>query len=173
MNIRIVNIKLDKNKWIVFALLFTVHCSLFTSPARAQIGTWRNFLAYSDIQQIEAAGQELFVMASNGLYQYNKQDQSIYNYDKVNGLSDVTINHIRWCQQAKRLVVIYDNSNIDLIETDHTVTNISDIYHKSLAGGKTVHNVTVRNQYAYLATDYGVSKVDVKKAEITESYTFN
>ena len=170
MNIRIVNIKLDKNKWIVFALLFTVHCSLFTSPARAQIGTWRNFLAYSDIQQIEAAGQELFVMASNGLYQYNKQDQSIYNYDKVNGLSDVTINHIRWCQQAKRLVVIYDNSNIDLVETDHTVTNISDIYHKSLTGGKTVHNVTVRNQYAYLATDYGVSKVDVKKAEITESY---
>ena len=43
---------------------------LFTFlPLHAQIGTWRNHLAYHDVQQIQAAGNELFVMASNGLYQ--------------------------------------------------------------------------------------------------------
>ena len=53
----------------------------------AQIGTWHNYLAYSDIQQIKAAGNDnLFVLASNDLYQYNKTDQSIYTYDKTNGL---------------------------------------------------------------------------------------
>ena len=43
----------------------------------AQVGTWRNYLAYSDVQQIQEAGNDLFVLASNDLYQYNKEDQII------------------------------------------------------------------------------------------------
>jgi len=36
----------DKNsRWIFLAMLFTLHCSLFISPARAQIGDYRNELA--------------------------------------------------------------------------------------------------------------------------------
>ena len=83
-------------KVIIALLLSIVNCQL----SIAQIGTWRNYLAYYDVQQIQAAGDELFVLASNGLYKYNKKDQSITTYDKVNGLSDTYISHIRWCQQA-------------------------------------------------------------------------
>lgn len=136
----------------------------------AQIGTWRNYLAYHDVQQIQAAGDYLFVMASNGLYQYNKNDQSITTYDKVNALSDVTITNIRWCPQAKRLVIVYDNSNIDLIETNGNVTNISDIFSKAIIGGKNIHSIIVKDQYAYLGCDFGVVKLDVKKAEVSETY---
>jgi hypothetical protein len=107
----------------------------------AQIGTWHNYLSYDDIQDIQAAGNYLFVRASNSLYQYNKTDKSIYTYDKVNGLSDTDITHIRWCQQAKRLVVIYSNTNIDLVETNGNVINISAIYTKSVTGGKTINNI--------------------------------
>ena len=85
---------------IVLVALFTVHCSLFTSPIRAQIGTWRNYLSYAEPTQIQAAGNDLFVLASGSLYQYNQNDQSIYTYDKVNGMSDVDITHISWCKQA-------------------------------------------------------------------------
>ena len=164
------NNKLNNKKWIVFILLFTIHCSLFISPARAQIGSWRNYLAYYDIQQIQEAGNDIFVLASNGLYQYNKQDQSIHTYDKTNGLSDTYITHIRWCSQAKRLIAVYQNSNIDLVDTKGNVINISDIYTKSMIGGKTVYNITINGQYAYLACDYGISKIDVKNAQISESY---
>ena len=123
--------KINNKRWIVCIILFTILCSLFTSPIRAQIGTWRNYLAYSDVQQIQEAGNNLFVLASNDLYQYNKEDQSIYTYDKTNGLSDTYITHIRWNKQAKRLIAVYQNSNIDLIETDGNVINISDLYNKS------------------------------------------
>ena len=99
-------------------------CMMNYALCIAQIGTWRNFLSYAEPQQIQAAGNDLFVMASGGLYQYNQNDKSIYTYDKVNGMSDVDIKHIRWCKQAKRLVVVYSNSNIDLVETNGDVTNI-------------------------------------------------
>ena len=147
---------------------------LFTFlPLHAQIGTWRNYLAYHDIQDIQAAGNDLFVQASNSLYQYNKKDQSIYTYDKTRGLSDTYITHIRWCQQARRLVVVYDDSNIDLVETNGNITNISDIYSKSITGGKNIYQIYCDGIYAYLGTDYGISKINVRNAEISESYMFN
>lgn len=153
-------------KIIIALLLLTVICHL----SSAQIGTWKNYLAYHDVQQIQAAGNELFVLASNGLYQYNKQDQSITTYDKVNGLSDTYITHIRWCQQAKRLVVVYSNTNIDLIETNGNITNISDIYSKVITGDKTVYNIYIHEQYAYLCCGFGIVKLNVQRAEVSESY---
>ncbi len=139
----------------------------------AQIGTWKNYLAYHDVQQIQAAGNYLFVQASNGLYQYNKQDQSIVTYDKVNGLSDTYITHIKWCQQAKRLITVYKNCNIDLVETSGDIINISDIYTKTITGDKSINSITISNEYAYLACGFGIVKMNVKQAEISESYMLN
>jgi hypothetical protein len=150
--------------------LFFIFYFLF-SPARAQIGTWRNYLAYSDIQQISAAGNDyLFVLASNGLYQYNRQDQSIYTYDKTNGLSDTYITNICWCPQAKRLIAVYQNSNIDLIDVKGNVTNISDLYNKLLTGDKTVSSIRMDGIYAYLICGFGIVKINMQRAEIAETY---
>lgn len=154
-------------KKIVILLLWSVTC---VQLSIAQIGTWHNYLAYTNVQQIQAAGDDIFVMASNSLYQYNKNDQSIYTYDKTKGMSSTFITNIRWCPQAKKLVVVYQDANIDLIETDGTITNISDIYSKSITGGKTINGVTIYNQYAYLAAEFGVVKINVKNAEVSESY---
>ena len=151
--------------------LFFIFFSLFFSPIRAQIGTWRNYLAYSDIQQIRAAGNDdLFILASNGLYQYNKTDQSIYTYDKANGLSDTYITHICWCPQAKRLIAVYQNSNIDLIDLKGNVTNISDLYNKLMTGDKTVSSIRMDGIYAYLICGFGIVKVNMQRGEITDTY---
>ncbi|MBQ2210474.1 MAG: Por secretion system protein [Prevotella sp.] len=155
-------------KVIIALILSIVNCQL----SIGQIGTWHNYLAYQDIQQIQEAGNNLFVMASNGLYQYNKNDQSIVTYDKTNGLSDTYITHIRWCQQAKRLIAVYNTFNIDLVETNGNITNISDIYSKVITGDKTLNNIYIYNQYAYLACGFGIVKLNVKDAEISESYMF-
>ena len=154
----------------ILLLLFAIHYSLSTF---SQIGTWRNYLSYADIQQIQAAGDELFVRASGALYQYNQKDQSITTYDKTNGMSDVDITHIRWCKQAKRLVVVYSNSNIDLVETNGTTINISDLYSKLITGDKTVSSVRIDGVYAYLICGFGIVKVNVQRAEIADSYTSN
>lgn len=157
-------------KKIIIGLLLTLACFQLSV---AQVGTWRNYLSYYEIQQIQAAGDDIFVMASNGLYQYNKQDQSIYTYDKTKGLSDTEISHIKWCQQARRLVVAYSNSNIDLVETNGNIYNISDVYNKAITGGKTIYSIAVNGVFAYLACEYGITKINVKNAEVSESYILN
>ena len=141
--------------------------------AMAQIGTWKHHLAYHNVQSICKADDELFVLASNDLYQYNLNDQSITTYDKINGLSDTHITHIAWCQQAKRLIAVYQNANIDLVETDGDIINISALYSKSITGDKTVNAISIDGIYAYLHCGFGIVKVNLQRAEISETYTPN
>ncbi len=145
-------------------------CIFAFLPLKAQIGIWHNYMAYHDVQNICAAGENIFVQASNSLYTYNTTDQSITTYDKVNGLSDTYIAHIRWNPTVKRLLIVYQNQNIDLMEEGGGVTNLSDLYQKSMTDDKTVNNVYIYEQYAYLACGFGVVKVDMDRIEISESY---
>jgi len=154
----------------LFAIVFLCcYCYLAT----AQIGTWRNYLAYHNVQQICKADNELFVLASNDLYQYNLDDASITTYDKVNGLSDTRITYIAWNKKAKRLIAVYENSNIDLIEPNGDVINISALYTKPITEDKTVTAISIDDVYAYLTTSFAIIKVNMQKAEISETYNNN
>ena len=152
-------------------LLFYPHTFL---PLHAQVGTWQNHLAYYELQNICAASdKQLFVLASNSLYQYNQNDESITTYDKVNGLSDTYITHIAWNPKAQKLIVIYQNSNIDLIDTKGNIINISALYTKIMTESKEVNSLIIDDIYAWLDCDFGYVKVNMQKAEITDTYTPN
>lgn len=157
--------------WMISLSFIIFHLSFQYSFA--QVGTWKNYLAYSEVQQICSTGDILFVRASNGLYQYNQKDQSIYTYDKTNGLSDTNIKLIAWNRQAKRLIAVYQNSNIDLIDTNNNITNISSLYTKTTTEDKTVSSIRIDGIYAYLICGFGIVKVNMQRGEISDTYTLN
>lgn len=154
----------------LFVIVLSLCCCHLVA---AQVGTWKHYLAYHEVQDIKKAGDNLFVLASNGLYQYNLNDQSITTYDRINGLSDTYITHIGWSQQAKRLIVVYENSNIDLVDINGNVTNIAALYNKSTTEDKTVTDVRIDGIYAWLVTSFAILKVNLQKAEIADTYTPN
>ena len=144
------------------------------STIDAQTGAWHTYMSYYEPQQIVKAGSnDLFVRASNGLYQYNLNDHSITTFDKVRQLNDSYISLIAWNQKAQRLMVVYSNSNIDLIDLNEGVTNLSSLYTKSMTQDKTVNSIYIKDEYAYLATGFGVVKINMAKAEVSESYILN
>ena len=152
---------------IISALLLTL--SLFATADG--VGTWRNYLAYSNITEIEqGSGNIIFVLASNGLYSYNTKDQSLQTFDKVNALSDCTISHIKWNQYAKRLVIVYDNENIDIMDINGNVVNIPDYYSKSMIEDKTVNDIYIYGKHALLSTGFGIVDVNVENCEISNTY---
>ena len=147
--------------------------ALTTLTAIAQVGTWKAYLSYYEPQQIVKGGDKLYVRASNGLYYYNLSDHSITTFDKVRQLNDSRVNAIAWNTQVGRLIVVYENGNIDLIDANDNVVNISALFSKVMMQDKTVNNVFIHQQYAYLATAFGVVKVNMQRAEISESYILN
>lgn len=157
-------------KRAVTAYILCVICAMLCTEINAATGRWNAYMAYHDIQQIVPAGDDVFVKASHNLYSYNQKDLSITTYDRVSGLSDTHISLIAWNKTTRRLIVVYSNSNIDLLEINGNVTNISALYNKLMTEDKTVNDIFIYGKYAYLATNFGVVKVDMERAEISDTY---
>ena len=149
--------------------LSITNCQLPSAHA-ASIGTWKNYLSYHDITWVEKGGNMLYVLASNSLYSYNTNDKSIQTYDKVNALSDCDISMISWNNSVKKLVIVYKNNNIDLLDQKDNITNVSDYYAKVMTEDKTIYSVDMDGSDAYLSTGFGIIKLNVKDAEISNTY---
>lgn len=151
-------------------LITALTLAILATKVHAQTGTWRNYLAYNDITDVQQVGNTLFVLASEALYSYNTTDQSITTYDKTNGLSDCVIQHIAWCADASRLIAVYENGNIDLVSRDGQTENMPEYYNYSTTLDKTVYGLDVIGSHAYMSTGFGIVNINVAAAEVTETY---
>ena len=139
--------------------------------AIAAIGDWKAYMAYSEVQEIEQAGNLIFVQASNNLYVYNQNDQSIQTFSKMDYLSDCGIQHIAYNKATKRLLILYNNANMDLMNiSNYDVQNLSDYYSASTTGDKAVNDIYMYGKYAYMSNGFGIIKVNVADGEISDTY---
>lgn len=156
-------------KQVVPILLFCL-LQLLPVKVKAQVGTWQVYPAYSQPTKIVPAGKLVYVLASQDLYVYNTEDQSIQAFDRLNGLSSFGIQDIDYSSSAGRLIVVYGNGNIDLIDNNGNTQNLPDYYNKSMTEDKTVNQLSVVGNNCYMATNFGIVKVNMQRAEISETY---
>lgn len=89
-------------------------------------------------------------------------------------LNDCEIEHIAYNKSTKRLVVLYSNSNIDLMNiNNYEVTNLPDYYNASITKDKTVNDIYTNGNFAYLSTGFGIVKLDVKKQKLAILITWD
>ena len=146
---------------------------MLVTIVQAQIGTWNDYMSYTEVQQIVKGGNKLYVRASNSIYDYNLNDQSITTHSRAKDLNDVTVATIGWNSVSKQLLIAYNNGNMDLLDDNGNVTNIGDLYNKQNAIDKTILNIVMHQEKAYVCTGFGVMNIDTKRAVINESYMLN
>lgn len=110
------------------------------------------------------------MLASNNLYSYNVNDGSLRTYSNNDLLNGCNIQNIAWINVAKKLIITYSDYTIDLLSLNGNVENISSLAEKQTTEDKTVNSIYVDGQYAYLATGFGIVKVNGKDATIADSY---
>lgn len=133
-------------------------------------GSWEIYTSYNDITEIEPAGNQVFALASNGLFSYHIKNGSVTTYDKANTLSDFDINHIAWNKNTKKLVITYTNGNIDLLDANGNIINIPDLYLKSMTDNKQINHIYISGTNAYLSLPFGIIKLDTKEGKILDAY---
>lgn len=133
-------------------------------------GSWEIYTSYNDITEIEPAGNQVFALASNGLFSYHIKNGSVTTYDKANTLSDFDINHIAWNKNTKKLVITYTNGNIDLLDTNGNVVNVPDLYLKSMTDNKQINHINISGANVYLSLSFGIIKLDTKEGKILDTY---
>ena len=149
-------------------LLFMLIPSIVISQDVA-IGQWKDYLAYNQPSDICVAKERVYCVAQGGLFYYNNDDNSINRISKINGLSDNSIKQIKYNKENERLIIAYDNCNIDIL-LDDQITNISDIKRKEINGIKQINNIYFKENLAYISCSFGLVVLDLIRNEVKDTY---
>ena len=136
-----------------------------------ELFTWQTYPSYSVCTKNVPAGNRVYALMESKLMAYDTDDQSITTWSAQTGLSDVSISDIAYCEQAHRIVLVYDNGNIDLLSTDDDadVINLAQLKNSSMQG-REVNSITIHGQLLYLSTGFGVVVIDAEQHVILNTY---
>ena len=154
------------SKRILFILLLFLAKLNFSQIG---IGQWRDHLPYKNGISIAELGSKIYCATPYSLFYFQKTDNSIEKLSKVNGLSDVGISKIVVDPSSNTLIIAYKNTNVDLIK-ENKIINISDIKRKQILGNKTIHNIFIHDNLAYLSCGFGIVVLDFIREEIKDTY---
>ncbi|MEE4257329.1 MAG: hypothetical protein V2I47_09840 [Bacteroidales bacterium] len=150
-------------------IILSVFMSIFASAQEAGVGEWRDHLPFSQFIAVTETPDLVYGATPYAVLTYNKDDQSIERYTKINGLSDIDIRDIKYNSELQTVVLAYTNTNIDLFKGNYII-NIPDIKRKPILGNKVINKISFRDDYAYLSCGFGIVVLDLVKEEIADTW---
>ncbi len=154
--------------------ILAFYCAALTIPfvslAQLQpIGQWRDHLPYQQVTGVTYTTGKIWAATPYSLFSLEVFDNTIERWSRTNGLAETGISAIGAEPNGQRVVIAYNNSNIDVLVDDKLI-NINSLKNATLAGDKTVKAVFIDQQLAYLATGIGIVVINLDKYEIKDTY---
>lgn len=161
---------------------FVFLCALFiTNYSFSQIGSWQSHVSYQLGQSVAVVGNKIYAATQNGFFYYDKVTNETVTLGKQPGrtgvaLSDVGIGRLLYLTEQKRLLITYQNGNVDFLTVSDTgepgnVLNINTIVAApNLPPSRGINHINRIGSNAYLSTDFGVVVLDVLRNEIRDTY---
>lgn len=134
------------------------------------IEDWQLHLSFTKGNSVTEAENKIYCATTSGLISYNKEDNSIDRLSKITGLSDISVNAVKYDPINKILLIGYSNGNIDIIQNNNK-TNIPDFKNKNMVGKKSIYGAIFISSNAYLPSGAGIIVLDLSKYEIKETYS--
>lgn len=160
-------------KYLLSSLML-IGLSLGTAMAQnlgPAVGEWRSMNCYYGATSAAASADRIYVGTTTALFVYDEEDEMVIPFSKVNGLSDAGIRKVAYDYGTGKLIIAYDNTNLDILENGK-VFNIPDIMVSTLPGDKSIRHITAYAKEAYLSTPIGMIVVSLTKNEISYTTTF-
>ncbi len=137
------------------------------------IGTWRTHFSYQNVNHVQVAGTKVFAAAQNGVFFWDKADQSLNVVSTVNGLSDVGVSAMDYQASSGTLLIAYQSGGVDIWAGNRIVS--FPLIHDA-GNEEQINHIQQDTNTAYLATSQGVrvlqiSTEDTLAVAIKESYT--
>lgn len=134
-------------------------------------GDWQLHLPGNRPLYLVDAGDRIYVGAESSFYFLDKALHTTHMLSSRDGLSDVGVTGLDYDPGTRQTVVVYRNNNIDIIQPNGKIRNLNDVARKAISGTRTVNEVKVLGDRAYIATDFGLVVVNLTKLEIADTYS--
>ena len=142
--------------------------------AQNAVGDWMIHTSYvaDNVKSVAESHRWVYYLSGSCLFRLDKSTGENESLSKVNELSDMGIANMYYNSDKDYVVVVYSNSNIDVILSDGTVINMPEVKDAVLTTSKTINDVTFAPGLMYLATDFGYVTIDDSKMIVKESHQY-
>ena len=142
-------------------IFFLISNQIFSN----EIGTWKDYFSYNGAKKVFYQNNQSYCITNHGLFSYNKNNE-IFLHSKINLTTDFGISNLAFYSNS--LIISYENSNIDIIEgvTTHSISDIKNLE----ISGKKINSLSIVDNDLYVSASYGISKINLFKKEISDTY---
>ncbi|PHN04223.1 type IX secretion system anionic LPS delivery protein PorZ [Flavilitoribacter nigricans] len=163
-------------KYIPLVLILGIFAGNGFAQNALPIGTWRSHLPYQSGERVTQSNSEIFYSTPFSIMALDKEELSTRFITSIQGLSNTGIRTIKYNRGSETLIIVYNNSVIDLYRNENgeviTLNQIKNFL--NIPGDKTINNIFVLNDSTvYLAASYGISALNVRSAEFSFSTFMN
>jgi hypothetical protein len=145
------------------ALLFLLPLQFFAQQEIA-IGEWKAHFPFNSGMDVAVANDNVYYASELGILKLPAENQYDFQFfTKVQGLSDAEPRIIRYHDEMEALVVVYSNTNIDIVFKNEIV-NFRDIMTSNLiSGDRRVNWVSFdSNNNAYFSCNFGLVQFNLE-----------
>lgn len=142
--------------------------ALLAIPAAAQ---WTYYTGYNQLNKAIPCGSSIYGLYSGGsLLSYNTETSEVTFYNKTTGLNDTGILMMDYSKSQRKLVILYENGNIDLLNTvNGKVTNMPQ-YKLNPDTDMQLLFLWADEGDAFISTKWGIIRLDLTNATIKAYY---
>ena len=165
----------NRSKFLLRKIIVFFTLSFFSFHVLAQtVGSWQIYPAYSYCTDNLVVDKRVYAITESNLFAYDTEDQSVVTFDWMHQLNDVAIRLARYNEEVKRIIIVYENGNIDLLSTtdDDDVVNLAQLKNNT-SYLKTVNYIQINGPRAYLCTTFGIVVINMKDCYIENTYQLN
>ena len=145
-----------------------------SASAQNAVGDWIIHTSFvgNQVTNIAEGNQWVYYLSGSNLFRLDKTTQENEAMSISGDLSDMGIADIYYNSDKDYLVVVYANSNIDVIRSNGSVVNMPEIKNAMMTSSKAINDVTFARGLMYLATDSGYVVIDDNKMVVKESHIY-
>lgn len=161
-------------KYLLAVLLIVMSTTGAPAQNALPIGSWRSHLPYKSGERVTQSNSEIFYSTPFSIMVLDKEELSTRFITSIQGLSNTGIRTIKYNPGSETLVIVYNNSVIDLYRNGEVITLNQIKNFLNIPGDKTINNLFILNDSTvYLAASYGISALNVRSAEFSFSTFMN
>ncbi len=149
---------------LTFLLFFIVKMAIAQPGTDLAIGQWKQHLPFTVGNYVTQSDDQVFYATKHALLIIDKADRALRQVTKVEGLSRVGVDFVKYNKGSGVLMVVFDDGAIDLISGDGNLTLLGVPESSVILGEKRINDVFMANDsIAYLAGNFGLTTLNIKR----------
>ena len=153
-------------------MLLILNCqfSIVNFAQDIPIGTWRTHISFNSIHTISIGTNKVYAGSDNGIVVFDLSDNSLATITKLDGLSSTNITQVAFDQTRQQALVSYADGDLDILKQNEIINFDRLKNSTTVSGSKQINHISIHENLAYLAADYGLVVFDLNQLEVKETW---